>query len=72
MAEWFRMVFLAKGRACRRGGARELVEDLPSELRRVVVMAMPADLLQAVKTRGEVGRLVGKPLDREGAGELQW
>jgi hypothetical protein len=33
MAEWFRRVFLARGRACRDGGAREVVEDLPGELR---------------------------------------
>jgi hypothetical protein len=46
------MVFLAKGRACRGGGARELVEDLPGELRQVVVMAMPADLLQGSQDAG--------------------
>jgi hypothetical protein len=33
MAERFRRVFLARGRACRDGGAREVVEDLPGELR---------------------------------------
>jgi hypothetical protein len=33
VAERFRRVFFARGRACRGGGAREVVEDFPGELR---------------------------------------
>jgi hypothetical protein len=46
------MAFVAKGQACRGVGARELVEDLPGELRQVVVMAMPADPLQGSQDAG--------------------
>jgi hypothetical protein len=51
-AEQLRMMFLAKGQACRRGGAREFVADLHSELRQMVVTATPADLLQGSQGTG--------------------
>jgi hypothetical protein len=54
MAERFRMVFLAKGRACRGGGAREVVEGLPGELRLWSVLSAVYDIAWMKQGKGEI------------------
>jgi hypothetical protein len=54
MAEMFRREFLARGRACRGGDGREVVEDPSGELRRWLASSMAYGIAWVNQERGEI------------------